>query len=170
MNPFATMALGFSLVMLVLLSAVTLHVVYLRWSKGRGSAVVLGGLLLAGGSWLWGLLAAIPLTLRIGAVFLYIGGCIVYLELRSLLSRGYSLRILVDLLGHGEGLPLGTLQSGYGNGVGMRGMLRRRVATLARWHLVASAEEQVGPLTRVGVLCAVITSGMRWGLRMERVG
>lgn len=154
-----------------------LHVGFLACTKPirtpaswRSSTAVLAGLILAG-SWLaWANLEPAPASLRVGAVSLFLAGCIVYLELRSLLSRGYSLSILVDVLRQPEGTSLARLQDGYGDGVGLRGLLTRRIMTLSRLRLVRFDGRRVGPLTGPGVVCAALTSGMRKFLRLDLVG
>lgn len=166
-----------SVVVVSLAGLVLLHVGFLACTRPirtptswRASAALLA-VSIATGSWLvWAGLKPIPASLRIGAVCLFLAGCVVYLELRSLLSRGYSLRILVDVLCHPEGTSLARLQDGYGNGVGLRGLLTRRIMTLSRLHLVRFDGQRVGPLTGLGVLCAILTAGMRQLLRLELVG
>src|SRR5579864_2795963 len=61
----------------------------------------------------WSVLASDAL-LRHSAVFLYLSGAIVYLEMRSLLSRGYSLRILLDLASMGGQADVASLKTSYG--------------------------------------------------------
>ena len=115
--------------------------------------------------------AMFPISLRVGAVCLYVTGALIYLELRSLLSRGYSLRILTDLYGrHGESASLTDLQTTYGNGVGLRGMLQKRLSTLARLRLVTIGSGEAGSLTPLGRLCAMAGLQMRRLLRMPSVG
>ena len=112
----------------------------------------------------------IPLTLRVGAGCLYLAGAILYVQLRSVLSRGYSLRILVDLLGQPHAMDVEQLQTSYGNGKGLAGLLRRRVESLAEWGLMTAEGDQVGPLTLAGRVIAGPTLMMRRLLRMEHVG
>lgn len=160
-----------------LVGLVVLHVGYLALTRPlrtptswRASAAWLAGLIPAG-SWLvWASLGPIPASLRVGAVCLFLAGGLAYLELRSLLSRGYSLRILLDLMDKDHGETLERLRSEYGNGMGMRGLLTRRLATLARLRLVRFDGRWVGPLTALGRLCAAVTVGMRTLLRLEVVG
>lgn len=113
---------------------------------------------------------SLPQTLKVSAVFLYIGGCVVYVELKSLLSRGYSLRILVDLLSSGGSTGIETLKLTYGDGVGVSGMLAKRLETLASLHLLYFQGRQVGPLTLLGRIFAVAGLRMRQLLRLEGIG
>ncbi|MFQ6111109.1 MAG: hypothetical protein ACE5LX_03655 [Nitrospinota bacterium] len=108
--------------------------------------------------------------MKVSAIFLYLAGSLVYVELRSLLSRGYSVRILVDLHTRGASASLGSLKSGYGGGVGVRGMLAKRVGTLAGLGLLRFRGNRVGPLTPLGKVCAVAGERMRQLLRLELVG
>jgi len=166
-----------SIVVAALASLTVLHVGYLACTRTqrtptswRTSAVLLAGLVVAGSLLVWARLASISLSVKVGAVCLFLAGCLCYLELRSLLSRGYSFRILLDLMSREEGATLAHLQSGYGNGVGVRGLLARRLKTLARLRLLHLRGNQAGPLTPLGALVAVTGSLMRRALRMERVG
>jgi len=109
-------------------------------------------------------------SLRTGAVALYAAGWLVYVEVRSLLSRGYSLRILVDILVLGGGAGFEDLKSGYGEGMGVRGLLSKRIAGLARIGLIRRTADQIGPLTSVGRLVAHAGYGMRRLLRLDVVG
>jgi hypothetical protein len=109
-------------------------------------------------------------SLRTGAVALYAAGWLVYVEVRSLLSRGYSLRILVDILELGGGAGFEDLKSGYGEGMGVRGLLSKRIAGLARIGLIRRTADQIGPLTSVGRLVAHAGYGMRRLLRLDVVG
>ncbi len=168
---------AFSVVAAWLAGLMVLHVGFLACTRpirtpasGRVSTALLAVLILAG-SWLvWASLEQIPASLRVGAVCLFLAGCLVYLELRSVLSRGYSLRILFDLMGRDQGKTLERLQSDYGNGVGMRGLLARRLKTLAQLRLARLDDRQIGPLTPLGRVVAVTGSALRRALRMEEVG
>lgn len=167
---------AFSVVAAWLAGLIVLHVGFLACTRPirtlaswRASAALLVALI-PSGSWLvWASLERIP-SLRVGAVCLFLAGCIVYLELRSVLSRGYSLRILFDLMGRDQGQTLERLQSDYGNGVGMRGLLARRLETLAQLRLAHLDDRQIGPLTPLGRVVAVTGSALRRALRMEEVG
>lgn len=169
---FVLAAVGLVVVMLALLVAV--HIGYLAATRRHpslaGSAVVLAGLIASGATSVWRLLEGWEVyPLQLGAVSLFLAGGVVYLELRSLLSRGYSLRILLDL-GETQGdVSVETLRATYGNGVGMRGLLRRRLETLARCGVVHMEGARIGPLTPLGVACAHVTSWVRHALRMEHV-
>ena len=168
---------AFSIVVAWLVGLTVLHVGFLACTRPirtptswRASTALLA-VLIPAGSWLvWTSLEPIPASLRVGAVCLFLAGCIVYLELRSLLSRGYSLRILLDLMGRGQGETLERLRSDYGNGVGVKGLLVRRLKTLARMRLVHLDGRRVGPLTPLGRVVAVAGSAFRRTLRMEGVG
>lgn len=166
-----------SVVVVSLAGLVLLHVGFLACTRPirtpaswRASAAVLA-VSIPAGSWLvWAGLERIPASLRVGAVCLFLAGCLVYLELRSVLSRGYSLRILLDLAGTDQGDTLERLRSDYGNGVGVRGLLVRRLQTLGRLRLLHLDGRQVGPLTPLGRVVAVAGAALRGALRMEGVG
>ena len=126
---------------------------------------------MAAGGWLvWTDLERVSASLRVGAVCLFAAGSITYLELRSLLSRGYSLRILLDLMDQEQGKTVERLRSEYGNGMGMTGLLLRRVQTLARLRLVHVDGHRVGPLTPLGKAMATTGFALRQVVRMEEVG
>jgi hypothetical protein len=117
-----------------------------------------------------GLLPVLPDSLRIGAVLLYLAGCLSYVEVHGLLSRGYSLRILVDLLERGDGASIDSLKAEYGGGLGVRGMVTKRLRTLADLRLLRLQDKQVGPLTPLGKIVAMTASRLRELLRLEIVG
>lgn len=173
MSPVAVVVWAKVWVLMVWGCTVALHIGYLRMTRAMsavGSAVVMA-LAVAGGSAAIGFrLAWVPASLRAGAVCLYLAGCLGYLELRSLLSRGYSLRILLDVSRQGEPARFEQLAVLYGDGRGLRGMLQRRLSTLARLRLAAFDGLQAGPLTPVGRVVGAAVSGMRRVLRTEGVG
>lgn len=107
---------------------------------------------------------------HLSAAAFYLAGCITYLEVRSLLSRGYSLRILVDLAAQGGAARVDRLKAGYGDGMGIPGLLARRVRTLERLGLLRFEGERVGPLTPAGRVVAALTVGLRHLLRLDLVG
>ena len=135
-----------------------------------------GGGLLGLGAWVESLHRAgtfgrpLPASFRGAALLLYLTGCIVYGELLSLFSRGYSLRILVDLLSRGGSAGLEELKAGYGGGVGIQGLLARRLESLAHLRLLGFDGKRVGPLTVLGRIFATIGSSFRRLLCLEQVG
>ncbi len=158
-------------------SLMILHVGFLAWTRtlrppsAWGASAAWVAVLILTGSWsVWASLEPVPTSLRVGATCLFLAGCLVYLELRSLLSRGYSLRILLDLMDKDHGETLERLRAEYSNGLGMRGLLSRRLATLARCRLTRFDGRWAGPLTGLGLLCAVVTASLRTLLRLEVVG
>lgn len=112
----------------------------------------------------------LPVFLKVGAVLFYLAGFIVYLELQSLLSRGYSLRILVDLLNNGGKARLDSLKELYGGGVGVRGLLAKRLKALVSLRLISLQGNKVESLTPLGKILAIIGSFMRRLLQLELVG
>ncbi|MBI4354254.1 MAG: hypothetical protein HY595_03355 [Candidatus Omnitrophica bacterium] len=166
-----------ALVALMWLALAALHIAALRCLKAirhpnapAVSAAILAVMIGAGLAGLLIGMSTMPLVLQVGSIGFYLTGVIVYVEVRSLLSRGYSLRILVDALDQPEGVSVSRLQDGYSNGMGMRGLLTRRLTGLAQWHLVQFDGRRVGPLTALGVCCATMMVGMRKFLRLEVVG
>ncbi|MBI4541806.1 MAG: hypothetical protein HY705_02115 [Gemmatimonadetes bacterium] len=117
---------------------------------------------------------SVPVTdvplLRVGALALYLSGWIGFVELRSLLSRGYSLRMLLDLLEAGGRLPATELERAYGGGVGLPGLLDRRVTGLVGLGLLDRTAATVGPLRPLGTLAAALGATARRWLRLDLVG
>lgn len=148
--------------------------------SGAWDGAVVLALIGAGAVGLWGRLnegldsaggrPAVPGELKWGAMLLYASGCAVYLEIKSLVARGYSLRILVDLLERGGQAELPSLKACYGGGLGVEGLLRKRLRTLADVGLVNMTGTHVGPLTAVGKGVAFIGLRLRQVLRLNRVG
>lgn len=140
-------------------------------------SLILSVMAAGGPAILWRLTASItvsgepvPSFLRTAALFLYWAGCIGYVETLSLLSRGISFRVLLDLLeNHGEA-DLKNLSSSYGDGMGLRGLLAKRLQSLSRAGFLRCQENQVGPPTLLGRLFGAVTSGMRTLLRLQEVG
>jgi len=110
------------------------------------------------------------LPIQNGAFFFYGTGCLVYMEMRSVLSRGYSLRILIDLRNRGGQADVGTLKSSYGGGVGVSGLLLKRLQTLTEFRLLKMEGGRVGPLTPWGRMAAATGDRLRRLLRLEQVG
>ena len=113
---------------------------------------------------------AIPTPLAIGAIGLYLSACITYIQIRSVLSRGYSLRILVDLLERGGSADLETLKTQYASGAGLSWMVNKRLRTLTSLHLVERRDDRVGPLTATGRALAMVSDALRRLLRLDLVG
>ena len=155
--------------------AVGLHLSYLlvvkncfpNKSRSLSAFSVLSLVVLAG---LCAVLREMPLSLVVGASALYLAESVLYLQLRFLLSRGYSLRMLVDLLERGGTARMEELKSGYGNGKGLEGLLERRMSDLVGQRLVCREGNRIGPLTSSGRLQARSGGFLRRLLCMERVG
>ena len=141
----------------------------IRWPGRRATMIAsasLLGMLIAGAWLIWHLASPAEVFLKLAAVCLFLAGMVGYAELRSLLSRGYSLRMLVDLLSRNGSSSLEGLKSSYGNGMGMEGLLNKRLNTLASLGLLQREGGIVGPLTLRGRLVAEITSSLRRLLRL----
>tara|TARA_B100000315_G_scaffold256461_1_gene302432 strand:- start:1417 stop:1947 length:531 start_codon:yes stop_codon:yes gene_type:complete len=142
------------------------------------SKLILGVPFIGGIGFLWYLLElhftevfyAWPLTIRVGAIALYLAGIVVYVELRALLSRGYSLRIVIDLLECNGHLDIQQLKGNYGGGLSLSGLLVKRLKTLSDLGLLRFDGRKVGPLTLAGKACAAFAVFARNLLRLERVG
>ncbi len=100
---------------------------------------------------------------------LYIASFGVYLEAKSIFSRGYSIRILVDLLERGRPQTLSQLKENY-SGKGVRWMLDKRIQALKFFWIVRYDDGMVGPPTVLGRLIATLGDGTRRLLRLEEVG
>ncbi|MBI4668345.1 MAG: hypothetical protein HY747_04030 [Elusimicrobia bacterium] len=109
-------------------------------------------------------------ALKFGGLALYFSGCIVYFELQSLLYRGFSLRILQDLLHSGGWATLSALQESYGHGAGIKGLLIKRLGTLSAFQLIVFDGTVVGPLKMPGKICALLSRFFRRFLRLRAVG
>ena len=175
----------FFAVILTLIATVVLHIFGLALFRACGlpaglTTVFQGVLALCscGALWWWmevwigsrETTRSVPASFEMSALLLYLAGCIVYVEVRSLVSRGYSLRVLIDLLNQGGQASVAALKSDYGQGAGMEGLLRKRLNSMVRFHLVGMEGDQVGPLTPWGRILANMSKGIRMLLRLERVG
>ncbi|MCG3205123.1 MAG: hypothetical protein KCHDKBKB_01840 [Elusimicrobia bacterium] len=107
--------------------------------------------------------------LRFAGACLFMTGMIVYLQCKSVFSRGYSIRILADLMDRGGSSTIESLKNGYG-GMGLQGMLRKRLLSLHSLGLLHINETLVGPLTPKGLWLARFSDFFRRVLKLERVG
>ena len=174
-------------VFIALVATLVLHRIYVALSRVRpgktwakSAPVVLPGLIVLSAAGLWAGLgatagsagaASVPVPLKLGAICLYLAGCIVYVELRSLLSRGYSLRILIDLLRSGGRADLDALKASYGEaGAGVAHIIRSRLASIGKMGLLRLGPELAGPLSTPGWIAARAGSWIRRILRLASVG
>ena len=134
------------------------------------SAAVFVGGGVVGAIGVWVVASSVPAPLRLGAVCLYVAGLVGYVELRSLLSRGYSLRMLRELRGQEAGWSVAQLQERYAGGRGLPGLLRRRLESIERLGLLTQQADRVGPLTPLGRVGTRLAAGWRGLLRMDGVG
>jgi DNA-binding HxlR family transcriptional regulator len=179
----AVAILAFVFVLTAVVSVITLHVLlrFMLWAAqisrtaGR-EALILAVLILSGGVGLLMVLGSprpdlvVPPYLKVSALLLYVAGCATYLEIMSLVSRGYSLRILVDLLDHGGQLSIRSFKDLYGGGLGIRGLLAKRLRTLAQLRLLEYRENEIGPLRPPGRIVAKVSHRLRQLLRLDLVG
>ncbi len=100
----------------------------------------------------------------------YLAGVICYIEMVSLLSRGYSQRILVDVVSCGGTAGIKHLKANYSDGMGISGILTKRLNSLKELHFLSFDGVRVGPLTLLGKVTGICGSWVRGLLRLERVG
>lgn len=122
-----------------------------------------------GGSFGTGLLPLSP-DFKASAVLLYVTSCLIYVEIKSLLSRGFSLRILVDLLDAGGQASVEKLKSDYGGGLGICGLIMKRLRTLDDLGLLQLGDREAGPLSPLGRAAALVSHRLRQWLRLNLVG
>ena len=104
-----------------------------------------------------------------GTVALYASLALGYFQCKSLFSRGYSIRILVDLLEHGGPDTVAHMKASYG-GRGLSGMMVKRLGSMAAFGLLNFDGAVVGPITVTGRIVARFVSAYRRLLRLENVG
>lgn len=107
---------------------------------------------------------------KASVILLYVTSCLIYVEIKSLLSRGFSLRILVDLLDAGGQASVEKLKSDYGGGIGVRGLIMKRLRTLADLGLLQLGGDEAGPLSPLGRAAALVSHRLRQWLRLDLVG
>lgn len=142
-----------------------------------GEPALLGVMAGAGSLLLWRWMGSLEISgemlppfLKSAAVGLYWAGCIGYVEILSLLSRGISFRVLIDLMEMNGAGEVEELKLCYGEGMGLKGLLQKRLDSLRRAGLVRCEGNRVGPLTPWGRLFSAATFRMRGLLRLEEVG
>lgn len=170
---------GMALAIAVLAAAIIVHLVLRRMSsrlRHDPGDVIFHVLLVVAGTVAVAFLVtrlggeSASAAFRLAAAMFYLALCLVYLEIQSLLSRGYSLRILVDIAAHGGSVDIPSLKATYGGGMGVSGLVAKRLRSLNRLGLVELDSDSVGPLTRTGRIAAALTIGFRRLLRLEVVG
>ena len=109
-----------------------------------------------------------PYHLKITAALLFFAMFLTYLEIKSLLSRGLSLRILKDLDESNMPLELESLKAGYGGGLGFKGLLDKRLNTIKKLKMIHYAPPKVGPLTFFGKLMNFLGVLFREISKLER--
>jgi hypothetical protein len=140
-----------AIVAALLLPAVLLAATRLSGLRGHNAAQFAGGALaiwlLWGGSSLAALARSQSLAdIASGAMILTVA-TLFYLEVWALLSRGYTLGLLLTLLGAGRPLREDELAREYRGGGGLSWIMRHRVAGLVATRLVASDGDRIA-LTR----------------------
>lgn len=106
----------------------------------------------------------------LSAYFLYGTLTMLYVQAKSIFSRGYSIRILVDLKGLGGKCTLDQLKKSYGGGMGVEGLLSKRLRFVSALNLAQVAGNQYGPLSGRGRALAKLCKNLRRLLRLEMVG
>lgn len=109
-----------------------------------------------------------PFHLQITTVLLFFAMFLAYLETKSLLSRGLSLRILKDLDESNNPIELESLKAGYGGGLGFKGLLNKRLNTIKKLKMINYSKPRVGPLTFLGKLTNFFGVLFREILKLER--
>ena len=109
-----------------------------------------------------------PYHLKITTALLFFAMFLTYLEIKSLLSRGLSLRILKDLDESNTPLELESLKAGYGGGLGFKGLLDKRLYTIKKLKMIHYSNPKVGPLTFFGKLMNFLGVLFREILKLER--
>lgn len=110
------------------------------------------------------------LLLLLGGVCVFGSGAIGYIQCKSLFSRGYTIRVLVDLAERGGIGRIPEMKMSYGGGVGLSGMLVKRFQSMASLGMLEISAERVGPLTPKGRRMAWIGNIYRRLLRLDTVG
>ena len=106
---------------------------------------------------------------RIAAFSFYFSGAVGYFQCKSFFSRGYTIRILVDLLERGKPDTVQHMKDNYG-GVGIGGMIVKRFKSMESLRLLKMSGDQVGPTTPLGYLIAVAAKKYRDLLGFPEVG
>lgn len=107
---------------------------------------------------------------QIAGLAFYFTGCLIVMESLSLLSRGISLRVLIDLLERADPVEASQLETAYGGGMGLKGLLHKRLGSMVTLGLVTRRGDEVGPLSARGRWLGVLTAKVRDGLKLGEVG
>jgi len=108
--------------------------------------------------------------LTASAFLLYLAAFLVYLQFKSLFSRGYSLRILADLDSWGGRATEDKIRLNYGGGMGLGGMIEKRLKSMAGLGLIQHEGGTYGPLRFWGRRMARSGTWYRRWIRLDRVG
>jgi hypothetical protein len=95
---------------------------------------------------LWGLASVYVVTLTasacIGGLSIIVLMCLGYMEVFSMICRGFSLRIITDIYLNGA-LYTDEVISQYGDGRGMAWMLKKRITSIEKLKLVSAHEQHL---------------------------
>ena len=88
-------------------------------------------------------------TAWIGGVSSIVLVCLGYMEVFSMICRGFSLRIITDIYLNGA-LDTDEVISEYGNGSGIEWMLKKRITSIEQLNLVSSHEHHLELQSSIG--------------------
>ena len=105
------------------------------------------------------------ITLLAATGFLFLG----YMEAFSMLCRGFSLGILVEL-DQRPGQTIDQLISGYGNGAGVEGLMQKRLLSLQKLGLISVDGSKLSLNSGAGQLISQVTWIYKSVLKLGRGG
>jgi len=98
--------------------------------------------------------------------FFFIG----YFEFQSLISRGYSLRILSDLFSINKPMTAQQIAANYGGGRGLKWFLDKRLRGLKYFGLIKEERGKIRLTNHAGKIVSIILSYSKKILMIERSG
>ena len=142
--------------LLLSVSVPVLHICILRLIRKPDMAIQIMFLcfLLYASFWYFGCLIqndfeTLSATKWIGGVSSIVLVCLGYMEVFSMICRGFSLRIITDIYSNGA-LDTDEVISEYGNGSGMDWMLKKRITSIEKLKLVTTHEHHLELESSIG--------------------
>jgi len=105
------------------------------------------------------------------SAFMYAAGfwCLGYMEAFSMVCRGFSLRIMVDLYLR-EQMTFSEILAGYGDGLGVDWMLKKRIESMQKARLVELEGQVLVVKSPLGTLAGKLGNLVKKILKMGKGG
>lgn len=138
-------ALASALIMAALILVFHVILVHLQGTKSWPVPPMILAFLCYGGSWALYYFINISTALSIelaGGCAIIVASCLIYMEIFSMICRGFSLRIVIDILKKGQ-LDLDEVLTGYADGKGVDWIIEKRLQGLHDIGFIEMDQEKI---------------------------